>query len=119
MKFLEPTRHPRLKEAVAVVFLLAGLFVFISLASYHPFDPSLNTAADGVKALNLTGLVGAFVSDFLLQSFGLAAYAVPVLILLLGWKWIRSSPIAAPWAKIFGALLLLASSCAAFGLGPG
>ena len=119
MRYLGPTSHPRLNEAIAVVFLFTGLFVFISLASYHPFDPSWNTVAAGTKALNLTGLVGAYVSDFLLQSFGLAAYAVPVLILLLGWKWIQSSAIAAPWAKIFGALLLLASSCAAFGLGPG
>ena len=29
MKYLGPTRHPRLNEAVAVVFLLAGLFVYV------------------------------------------------------------------------------------------
>ena len=77
MKLLEPTRHPRLKEAVAVVFLLTGLFVFFSLASYHPFDPSLNTASDVVKPGNLTGRTGAFLADFFLQTFGLGAYADP------------------------------------------
>src|SRR5581483_8446991 len=48
--------------------------------------------------------------------FGLAAYAVPALILLLGWKWIQSSPIATPSAKTFGAMLLLGSTCAALGM---
>ncbi len=119
MKYLGPTSHPRLNEAVAFVFLFAGLFLFIGLASYHPFDPSWNTATGAAKVSNLTGRIGAFMSDFLLQTLGLGAYAIPVLILLLGWKWIRSSAIEAPWAKIFGSTMLLTSTCAAFGLGPG
>jgi DNA segregation ATPase FtsK/SpoIIIE, S-DNA-T family len=118
MKYLGPTPHPRLNEAVAVLFLFAGLFVFVSLASYHPFDPSWNTATSVPKAANLTGRVGALLADFLLQAFGLAAYGIPVLILLIGWHWIRSSPIEAPWAKTVGGLMLLASTCTAFGLGP-
>lgn len=118
MKYLGPTSHPRLNEAVAVVFLFAGLFLFISLVSYHPFDPSWNTATAATKAANLTGHVGAFAADLFLQALGLGAYAIPVLILLLGWKWIRSSPIEAPWAKICGAGMLLTSTCAAFALGP-
>ncbi len=93
MKFLGPTPHPRLNEAVAVVFLLTGLFVFASLVTYHPFDPSWNTATGVTRAANLTGRVGAFVADFCLQILGLTAYGIPVLILLIGWRWIRSSPI--------------------------
>ena len=91
MKYLGPTSHPRLNEAVAVVFLFAGLFVFISLVSYNPFDPSWNTVTGAAKVVNLTGRVGALISDFLLQTLGLGAYALPVLILLLGWQWIRSA----------------------------
>jgi S-DNA-T family DNA segregation ATPase FtsK/SpoIIIE len=116
MKYLGPTSHLRLNEAVAVVFLFAGLFVFLSLASYHPLDPSWDTVSGAAKAANLTGRVGAFTSDLCLQAFGLAAYALPVLILLLGWKWIRSSPIQAPIAKTIGAIMLVSATCAAFGL---
>ena len=47
-------------------------------------DPSWNTVSGAAKPLNLTGRVGAFFADFLLQSLGLGAYAVPILILLLG-----------------------------------
>jgi S-DNA-T family DNA segregation ATPase FtsK/SpoIIIE len=118
MKFLGPTRHPRLNEAVAVVFLFAGLFVLLSLVSYHPFDPSWNTATGLVKPGNLTGRVGAVISDFLLQTLGLAAYTVPILILLLGWKWVQSSTIEAPWVKVTGGLMFVGASCAAFGLAP-
>jgi DNA segregation ATPase FtsK/SpoIIIE, S-DNA-T family len=118
MKFLGPTERPRLNEVVAVVLLIAGIFLFLALASYHPFDPSLNTASMAAKPVNLTGQLGAFLADLLLQAFGLGAYAIPALILGLGWKWITSSPIDAPWVKVCGAILLTEASCAALGLIP-
>jgi S-DNA-T family DNA segregation ATPase FtsK/SpoIIIE len=115
MNYLGPTRYARLNEAVAFLFLIAGLFVFFGLVSYHPLDPSWNTVTGGAKPVNLTGRVGAFFADFFLQTLGLGAYAVPVLILLLGWMWIRSAPIEAQWAKVLGAAMFLASTCTALG----
>jgi S-DNA-T family DNA segregation ATPase FtsK/SpoIIIE len=115
MNYLGPTRFARLNEAVAFLFLIAGLFVFFGLVSYHPLDPSWNTVTGAAKPVNLTGRVGAFFADFFLQSLGLGAYAVPMLILLLGWMWIRSAPIEAQWAKLLGAAMFLASTCTAFG----
>jgi S-DNA-T family DNA segregation ATPase FtsK/SpoIIIE len=118
MKYLGPTRHARLNEAVAVVFLFAGLFVFFSLISYHAFDPSLNTASAPAQPVNLTGLAGAYFADFILQTLGLGAYAIPILILFLGWMWIRSAEIDSSGIKLCGAILLVASTCCAFGLIP-
>ncbi|HLX43840.1 MAG TPA: DNA translocase FtsK [Bryobacteraceae bacterium] len=118
MRYLGPTRHPRLNEAAGLVFLFAGLFLFASLATYHPYDPSWDTITGTTAVSNLTGRVGAFLSDLCLQAFGLAAYAIPVLVLLLGWQWIRSTPIGTPWAKTLGAGALVVSTCAALGLGP-
>jgi S-DNA-T family DNA segregation ATPase FtsK/SpoIIIE len=115
MNYLGPTSRPRLNEAVAVVFLFAGLFLLISLVSFNPFDPSWNTATAATKPLNLMGRTGATLADFLLQAFGFAAYAIPVLTLLLGWSWVRSAPIHTPWAKLVGSGMLLSASCAAFG----
>ena len=73
MSYLGPTRHPRLNEAIAVVYLFTGLFVFISLASYYPFDPSMNTASGALKPVNLTGRAGAYLADFFLQTLGFGA----------------------------------------------
>jgi len=116
MRFLGPTSHPRLNEATAVVFLFGGLFLFAALASYQPFDPSFDTVSAPLHISNLTGRVGAFLSDLLLQVFGLAAYSIPILLWLLGWKWIRSAAIEAPFIKSAGAAMFIGSTCAAFGL---
>ncbi len=118
MNILGPTRYARLNEAAAIVFLLAGLFVLLSLVSYNYQDPSWNTATGVAQAHNLTGPIGAKLADFVLQLFGLAAYSLPAFALVLGWKWIRSSPIEAPLIKITGAAALIASICTAFALGP-
>ena len=116
MRFLGPTRHARLNEAGAVAFLIAGLFLFFSLVSYYPLDPSWNTSTSGAKPVNLTGLVGASISDLLLQGFGLGAYVLPLLVLMLAWRWLRGSAIAAPWARLAGGLAWVGSTCTALGL---
>ena len=116
MKFLGPTSKPRLNEAAGFVFLAIGLFFLISLVSYHPLDPSLNTSTSSPKAENLTGFAGSYLSDFLLQSFGIAAYLLPVLIALIGWKWIRNESIDSPGIKVAGSAMLIGSTAAALGL---
>jgi DNA segregation ATPase FtsK/SpoIIIE, S-DNA-T family len=115
MRFLGPTRHTRLNEAGAVVFLIAGLFLFFSLISYYPLDSSWNTAASAAKPVNLTGLVGAALSDLLLQGFGLGAYVVPILVLMLAWQWLRGIEIAAPWARVLGGFAWVGATCTALG----
>ncbi len=117
MNILGPTRSPRLNEVAAIVYLLAAFFVLLSLASYRYQDPSWDTVT-GLHARNLTGSIGAGMADVFFQLFGLAAYAIPILMLALAWKWLRSSSMAAPWAKVCGASILLLSLCTVFGLGP-
>lgn len=117
MNILGPTRYPRLNEAAAIVYLLAALFIFASLASYRCQDPSWDTSAE-LRAQNLTGSIGAGIADVALQFFGFGAYAIPLLMLALAWKWILSSPIEVPIAKSIGAVGTLLGLCAAFGLAP-
>ncbi|MBF0130626.1 MAG: DNA translocase FtsK 4TM domain-containing protein, partial [Alphaproteobacteria bacterium] len=64
-----------LRLAGLALLALGGLFA-LSLASYRPQDPSLNTATDGI-ALNTLGWPGAVVSDLLVQAFG-ASSVLPV-----------------------------------------
>jgi len=57
----------------------AALWLLLALVSWEPSDPSFNRAADGA-VLNLTGRLGAYLSEAMLAWFGLAAI-VPVLVL--------------------------------------
>jgi S-DNA-T family DNA segregation ATPase FtsK/SpoIIIE len=116
MKFLGPTSHTRLNEALAFVFLVAGFIVFLALVSYHPLDRSWNTVSGSAPPVNMIGAFGAWMADLLLQAVGLAAYTLPALILMLGWKWVRSSSIDAPWVKIWGAFLWTGATCTALGM---
>ena len=118
MKILGPTPYPRLNEGVGIVFLGLAVAVALSLASYHPEDPSWNTAAAVVKPSNLIGRWGAHVADALLQIAGLGAFTLPILLFLLAWKWLRSEAIEAQYAKFSGASMLVTGVCTAFSLSP-
>ena len=116
MNLLGPTRHRRLNEAAAFVYLFAGLFVALSLLSYYPADPSFNTAVGAVKPHNLTGVVGAYLSDLLFQCFGLTAFGLPALMLVVAWRWMRSRPIDAQAVRVIAAGMLFFSLSTALAL---
>ena len=118
MRILGPTRFHRLNEAGGLVFLFAGLFFILSLISFHPQDPSWNTASGVVHARNLTGFAGSYASDLCYQLLGLGAFGIPVFLWMLAWKWVRSQEIQAPWVKMCGSALLFLSACAALSIGP-
>ena len=68
----------RLFELIGLLTGVAGLLILLSLASYLPEDPSLNTAvATGTLPHNWIGPAGAFVADGLFQIFGWVAYLAP------------------------------------------
>ncbi len=118
MKLLGPTRHARLNEGLAVVYLLLGLCFILSLVSYHQQDVSFDTATVAGRPLNLIGKVGSHVADLSLQIIGLASFAIPVLLLALSWKWLRSEPIHSQFVKIAGSVMLVTGVCTALSLGP-
>jgi len=117
MKLFSPTQHKRLNEATGLLLLSFGSFLWLSLLSYQAQDPSWSTSAGSAHPLNLIGYPGSYLADFLLQAFGLAAFAFPVLAFLLAWKWLRSEDVEAPAAKIAGTLLFLLSAGAASSAG--
>jgi S-DNA-T family DNA segregation ATPase FtsK/SpoIIIE len=112
MKLLSPTPHKRINELTGLLLLSLGLVVLLSLASYRVQDPSLNTAS-AARPANLIGFPGAWLSDLLLQGFGIAAFLFPVLLFGLAWKWVRSEEVAAGSVKLCGSLLLVLSLTAA------
>jgi DNA segregation ATPase FtsK/SpoIIIE, S-DNA-T family len=118
MRILGPTRFQRLNEAGGLVFLFTGLFLILSLVSYHPQDPSWNSVTGATRAHNLTGLAGSYSADLCFQLLGLSAFSLPVLLWLLAWKWIRSAPIEAASVKVFGSVVLFLSISTALSIRP-
>jgi S-DNA-T family DNA segregation ATPase FtsK/SpoIIIE len=100
--------------------MMAASLLFLALASYRPTDPSFNTVgAMGRPAHNWIGLLGASLSDVLLQLEGVAAFLIPVMLGVLGWTWLRSRPAGSLGAKVSGVFLYLVFAPAVFGLIPG
>jgi len=100
---------PMLKETVArtmrrggalagaSLLLLAMLALLLAIASYHPTDPALNTAAEG-PARNLIGRPGAWAADLLLSLFGPPALLLLPLGVIGGLRLWRGLP-AGRWKR--------------------
>jgi DNA segregation ATPase FtsK/SpoIIIE, S-DNA-T family len=117
-----PTNNRRLNELIGFLLCVSGLLLFLALASYSPLDPSFNSASvlTGSRAArNWIGLVGAIVSDLMLQGFGIGAFLVPVFFVALGSRWFRSRKVVSPLAKSLGAIWLLLFVPALLALFPG
>lgn len=72
----------RLLEGLGSALVLLCFLLVLALLTYDPADPSFNTASDASPA-NFLGRDGALVADVLIQSLGLAAFLVP--LILIGW----------------------------------
>src|SRR6202046_4297208 len=117
-----PTGNRRLNELIGFLLCVSALLLFLALASYSPFDPSLNSASmlTGTHvARNWIGVVGALISDLALQSFGIGAFLLPVFPALLGLRWFASRKIQSPMAKSLGGIWLVVFVPALLALLPG
>ena len=67
-----------------ILLSLIGLSVclFLSLFTYNPADPGWSRTAWHYPISNFGGYLGAYISDILLQFFGLIAYSLPVIFIL-------------------------------------
>ena len=117
-----PTRNRRLNEIIGMVVLVAAALLLLGLATYTPTDPSFNTVGHyvtGRPAHNWTGMVGAYLSDAMLQLIGIAAFFLPLVLGRLGLCWIRSRPAGSPLAKTVGLAMWIVFAPAAIALLPG
>ena len=104
------TLKRRLIESLGLALVLACCLLTLALLTYDPLDPSLNTAVDTAPH-NFLGYSGAILADLLRQSFGLAAFLIPMV--LLGWclRLLLNRPLVSIWLKVamLPAVLVLAA----------
>jgi S-DNA-T family DNA segregation ATPase FtsK/SpoIIIE len=122
LRVFTPTNNKRFNELIGFLLLVAAVLLLLSLVSYSPVDPSLNTASSlggaSHPAKNWIGVAGAHVADLLLQFWGLTVFLLPVMVTLLALRWWRSRPVESPVAKTIGAFTLLVFTPALFALLP-
>ncbi len=107
----------RLMELVGIAVAAFGLMLLMALFTYSPADPSLNHAT-GRAPHNLLGMPGAYTSDLLLQTFGLAIVLVPVALITWGVRMVRTHHLGFFGLRLSLLLLaLLMMSVACVGLG--
>jgi len=82
-------RIKRIKEEIAgVVSVLGSLYLFMSLITHYIRDPVLffRATEPPEPVRNLGGIIGAYISGWLIILFGLAAFIIPFLMIAFGIK---------------------------------
>jgi len=107
----------RMMEIVGVATAGFGLALMMALFTFSPGDPSLNHATARAP-INLLGMPGAYISDLLLQTFGLAIILAPVAFITWGVRMVRTHHLGFFGLRLSLLLLaLLMMSVACVGLG--
>jgi DNA segregation ATPase FtsK/SpoIIIE, S-DNA-T family len=105
------TLWPELKGACLLGFALMLLLAF---ATYDPHDPTpwFSNGAMG-EPRNWIGRYGAFIAEmFVGQAFGIAAFVLPVGLLVAGWRLLWRQELDAAVTKVVGLAALLLSLAA-------
>ncbi len=104
------------REILAVVLLVAGLLLTLSLVSFSPRDRSFNTPSGSLATKNWGGPAGAYIADILLQVFGLTSYLLPLFLFTLSYSQFRDTYEKTRPTKLVGGALLVWSAAALLSL---
>ncbi|RUO72934.1 DNA translocase FtsK [Idiomarina ramblicola] len=81
----------RVLEAGLLISGALAIFIFLSLVSFNPADPSWSQTGYEGSIHNAGGAVGAWVADVLLFAFGFVAYLIPFGFVGLGYLLFRKT----------------------------
>jgi S-DNA-T family DNA segregation ATPase FtsK/SpoIIIE len=115
-KTSKPRERPTLSpekgnELVGILLVFLAVFLFLSLGSYHPQDPSLfHRVSEPARAHNWAGSAGAHVSALSFSFLGLTCLLVPFFLLTAGWRRLRRGAAVRVVGRGFGVALLLAGT---------
>ena len=91
----------RIIDTTGCILGLCGIFILISILSYHHQDPSVNSAVGAdIKIQNWFGRPGANVADILLQTFGLASAFIGISVAVWGVSIFKRRPLSHFWSRI-------------------
>ncbi|HOV90080.1 MAG TPA: DNA translocase FtsK 4TM domain-containing protein [Syntrophorhabdaceae bacterium] len=103
------------KEVIGIGLIGVFIFLLVSLITYHPLDPSFNTFSTG-PVKNLCGKVGSYITDGLVQVFGMVSFLLPAYTLMFALFYIRKKDPPHVIVLSSGLVLLFLSALALFQL---
>lgn len=95
------------REILGVVIFVLALLIALSLISYDPADRSFNTPSGSLQTQNWGGIVGAYLSDLLLQGLGRSAYLLAIFLFIASYNLFRAAYQGIPLGKACGYSLFL------------
>ncbi len=107
----------RLLEAVLMVVTILAAYLMVALLSFNPSDPSWSQTAWHEPIHNICGGIGAWMADTLFFIFGVLAYAIPPIMVILCWVGFRQRGVSehvdyfALSLRLIGTLALILTSC--------
>ncbi len=80
-----------LRESAFLALLTISLFLLGALFSYNVDDSGWTHRGSNQAVLNITGVVGAWIADFMLSIIGFMAFTFPFMLLSSAWKFLSEA----------------------------
>ncbi len=114
----EPIKEKLKREVIGIFLIAIALFIFLSLISYHPTDPSLfSYSSQKVRTVNnWMGMVGAYLSALIFQGFGFPSFLIPFILGLYAFSFVLRWEWKYPLVKLGGWTILLLATSSLFSL---
>jgi DNA segregation ATPase FtsK/SpoIIIE, S-DNA-T family len=119
--YLVPSDHRRINEFVGLLVLTLGILLALSLISFNPDDPSFNISQNKELAgrpTNFIGVVGSYSADVFFQTWGYAAFLLPIFLGVYAFYWLASWPVASFGIRVSGMVLMATTLSAGLALSP-
>jgi DNA segregation ATPase FtsK/SpoIIIE, S-DNA-T family len=101
---------------IGSLWILFSVIIVISILSYNKYDPALNTSTNSAVIHNKLGIMGAYISDFLIQFFGIISIFIAFLFFKLGQRIILGKNRFNPYFKFIMFIFLIISTAALFSI---
>ena len=108
-----------LADILGVIAMAVGIFLALSLLSYHPVDPSNNVAGLSGPAKNWMGVVGAWLAEGVAAPLGLGAVIVPVGLILIAMSLFQHRALRWSVGRFVAPVAILLFWCQILALYPG
>ena len=94
----------RIIETAGIAFVIIGLLLLVSLATFSPDDPNF-IFPDNTEIKNLLGFNGSYTADIFFQTFGLISLLIPFTLIFSGINIVLNKKIFLIFESIFYSVL--------------